>query len=404
MVSRIFAIFAASIKIMKDMIAIYTLTLELHDEKAVSVMTQEFLESIGVEYELKGSDYGDYGTADLSLIYVRTGGTEGIFKRLLPTLQMRSCRPFYLLTSGKSNSLAASMEILSYLRQHDIRGEIIHGSTTYISQRIRLLEIVERACKKLQGARLGIIGEPSDWLISSHADKKAVMERLGIELVDIPMQNLLDTLGNKSDEVLAGALNIYEALKTMVDTYRLQGFTLRCFDLLTAVKNTGCLALAKLNAEGYVAGCEGDVPAMLSMMVVRSLLGLSGFQANPSNINPETGEMLFAHCTIPFDMVENYELDTHFESGIGIGIRGYMKEGAVTIFKLSGDLSRYFVAEGTLVRNQANPDLCRTQQVIELSDKSQTAYFMTNPIGNHHIIMPGYQRDLINGLLNSLGL
>ena len=389
---------------MKDMIAIYTLTSELHDEKAVNAVTQEFLESIGVEYELKGSDYGDYGTADLSLIYVRTGGTEGIFKRLLPTLQTRSCRPFYLLTSGKSNSLAASMEILSYLRQHDIRGEIIHGSTTYISQRIRLLEIVERACKKLQGARLGIIGEPSDWLISSHADKKAVMERMGIELVDIPMQKLLDTLGNKNDEVLVGALNIYEALKTMVDTYQLQGFTLRCFDLLTAVKNTGCLALAKLNAEGYVAGCEGDVPAMLSMMVVRSLLGLSGFQANPSNINPETGEMLFAHCTIPFDMVENYELDTHFESGIGIGIRGYMKEGPVTIFKLSGDLSRYFVAEGTLVRNQANPDLCRTQQVIELSDKSQTAYFMTNPIGNHHIIMPGYQRDLINGLLNSLGL
>ena len=399
------------------MTAIYTLTSALHDEKAVSAVTREFLESIGLEYELKGSDYSDYGTDTLSLIYVRTGGTEGIFKRLLPELQAKSKQPFYLLTSGKSNSLAASMEILSYLRQHDIRGEIIHGSTTYIAQRIQLLEMIGRARKKLQGARLGIIGEPSDWLISSHADKKTVMEHLGIELVDIPMQKLLDTIGKKSDEAvqaatgiegiqqaIPGALGIYEALKAMVDAYQLQGFTLRCFDLLTAVKNTGCLALAKLNSEGYVAGCEGDVPAMLSMMIVRALLGVSGFQANPSNINPETGEMLFAHCTIPFDMVEEYELDTHFESGIGVGIRGFMKEGAVTIFKLSGDLSRYFVAEGTLVRNQAKPDLCRTQQVIELSDKSQTAYFMKNPIGNHHIIMPGYQRDLINGLLDSLGL
>lgn len=399
------------------MTAIYTLTSALHDEKAVSAVTREFLESIGVEHELKGSDYSDYGTDTLSLIYVRTGGTEGIFKRLLPELQAKSKQPFYLLTSGKSNSLAASMEILSYLRQHDIRGEIIHGSTTYIAQRIQLLEMIGRARKKLQGARLGIIGEPSDWLISSHADKKTVLEHLGIELVDIPMQKLLDTIGKKSDEAvqaasdietiqqaIPGALGIYEALKAMVDAYQLQGFTLRCFDLLTAVKNTGCLALAKLNSEGYVAGCEGDVPAMLSMMIVRALLGVSGFQANPSNINPETGEMLFAHCTIPFDMVEEYELDTHFESGIGVGIRGFMKEGAVTIFKLSGDLSRYFVAEGTLVRNQAKPDLCRTQQVIELSDKSQTAYFMKNPIGNHHIIMPGYQRDLINGLLDSLGL
>lgn len=391
---------------MKQTIAIYTLTSALHDEKAVTVVTQEFLKSIGTEYELKGNDYRDYGTSNLSLIYVRTGGTEGLFKQLLPELQSRSSRPFYLLTSGKSNSLAASMEILSYLRQHDIKGEIIHGSAAYIAQRIKLLDTIEQACRRLQGARLGVVGEPSDWLISSHADKTAVMERLGITLVDIPMQTLLDKVSDCLTMIpaMAGAERIYDALKEIVDMYRLLGFTLRCFDLLTAVKNTGCLALAKLNSEGYVAGCEGDVPAMLSMMIVRSLLGISGFQANPSNINPETGEMLFAHCTIPFDMVERYEYDTHFESGIGVGVRGYMKEGPVTIFKLAGDLSRYFVAEGTLVRNQAKPDLCRTQQVIQLSDKCQTAYFMTNPIGNHHIIMPGHQRDLIEGLLNSLGL
>ena len=106
---------------MKQTTAIYTLTSALHDEKAVSAVTQEFLGSIGIEYVLKGNDYSDYGTGILSLIYVRTGGTEGLFKQLLPGLQAKSSQPFYLLTSGKSNSLAASMEILSYLRQHDIR-------------------------------------------------------------------------------------------------------------------------------------------------------------------------------------------------------------------------------------------------------------------------------------------
>ena len=193
--------------------------------------------------------------------------------------------------------------------------------------------------------------------------------------------------------------DIYGALKTLIGRHRLQGFTLRCFDLLTALKDTGCMALAKLNAEGYVAGCEGDVPAMLSMMMVRSLLGVSGFQANPARIDPEKGEMLFAHCTIPLVMVEHYELDTHFESGIGTGIRGYMKEGPVTIFKLSGDLTRHFIAEGQLVRNESKPDLCRTQQVISLSDKRQADYFLTQPIGNHHIIMPGHQRALLESLI-----
>lgn len=369
-------------------IAIYTLTSALHDEAAVSTVTREFLGSPGIEYDFLGANFSDYGSHALNLIYVRTGGTEGIFLRLLPELLAKSKRPFYLLTSGKSNSLAASMEILSYLQQHNLSGEILHGSADYIARRISVLEKTGKAIRWMSSKRLGIIGKPSDWLISSQADYDVVRQRLGIELVDIPMQEQLD----------AYAGDIYEALKTLINRHRLQGFTLRCFDLLTAVKDTGCMALAKLNAEGYVAGCEGDVPAMLSMMMVRSLTGVSGFQANPASIDPETGEMLFAHCTIPLDMVERYELDTHFESGIGTGIRGYMKEGPVTVFKVSGDLSRHFIAEGQLVRNQSKPDLCRTQQVIQLSDKRQASYFLTEPIGNHHIIMPGHQAQLLEAL------
>jgi len=410
---------------MKPLIAIYTLTSELHDEQAVSAMTKDFLdglkqaaasqESAPLEFDFKGDDYADYGCHALDLIYVRTGGTEGFFRRLLPTLQLKSDRPFYLLTSGKSNSLAASMEILSYLRQHDLKGEIIHGAPAYIARRIALLEKVGEAKRWLKGCRLGIIGEPSDWLISSHADKDKVRELLGVELVDIPMQELLDAiaatpLGEMHEDAptrairqaLPGALQIYDALKGIVKRHDLQGLTLRCFDLLSAVHNTGCLALAKLNAEGIVAGCEGDIPAMLSMKIAQTLLGVSGFQANPANINPETGEVVFAHCTIPFNMVEHYEFDTHFESGIGVGIRGYMKEGPVTIFKVSGDLSRCFIQEGELVRNEAKPDLCRTQQVIQLSDPTQTAYFLNNPIGNHHIILPGHHQLMLASIINHL--
>ena len=392
--------------------AIFTLTSELHDEQAVDTVTKDFLDSLGVDHLFRGSDYSDYGSYTLNLIFVRTGGTEGIFKGLFPELREKSDRPFYLLTSGKSNSLAASMEILSYLRQHHLCGEIIHGRPEYIASRILLLEKVEGARRKMNGCRLGIIGKPSDWLISSCADADVVKQRLGMELVDVPMNTLLDTIAAIPEKMpsessdremirrsLPGANRIYEALRDIIDKQQLQGFTLRCFDLLSTVKNTGCLALAKLNSEGCVAGCEGDVPARLSMKIIQSVTGLSGFQANPSAIDPETGEILFAHCTIPLNMVERYEFDTHFESGIGVGIRGYMKEGAVTVFKVSGDLSRCYIAEGTLVRNQSKPDLCRTQQVIQLSDKSQALYFLTNPIGNHHIIVPGCWKSLLEEIL-----
>ena len=404
---------------MNQNIAIYTLTSELHNAKALAVTTKVFLSALDVSYDLRGSDYSDYGSHLLHIIYVRTGGTEGTFRQLLPELQTRSSQPFYLLTSGKSNSLAASMEILSYLRQHEIRGEILHGSPQYISRRIAMLVTVAEANKRLNATRLALVGQPSDWLISSHVNRSTVKARLGISIVDIPMQALLDRIATQPEEepdgvndswplktdnakvqqAIPGAYRIYRALKQLVADYRLQGFTLRCFDLLTAVKNTGCMALARLNAEGYCAGCEGDMPALLTMTIARSLLGVSGFQANPASIDPEIGQIVFAHCTIPFDMVERYEADTHFESGIGVGIRGYMAEGPVTIFKLSGNLSRHFIAEGTLMRNEAKPDLCRTQQVIQLADKSQTDYFLKQPIGNHHIIVPGHHLELLEMLL-----
>ena len=384
---------------MKD-ISIYTLTSQLHDEKAVSANTQAFLSSLNIEYDLRGADFSDYGQAVLSLIYVRTGGTEGIFKSLLPQIK-QSGKPVYLLTSGTSNSLAASMEILSFMQQNHMQGEILHGSAQYIGSRIENLIRLEQARLQLQGCRLGVIGQPSDWLISSAADYEAVRNRLGIEIVDIPLDEVLTALGTtKIDGGKEGALLIYEALRKVVDKYQLKGFTLRCFDLLSVLHNTGCLALARLNAEGLVAGCEGDVPAMLSMMVVRSLFGISGFLCNPAHIDVETGEMMLAHCTIPLDMVTRYELDTHFESGIGVGIRGYMPEGPVTLFKVSGDLTRHFVAEGQLLRCEARPNLCRTQAVVQLSNPQDARYFLTHPIGNHHILLPGHHASLLSSLLS----
>ena len=393
-------------------IAIYTLTSELHDEQAVNAVTKEFLSTLGIDYELKGSDYSSYGSHALDLIYVRTGGTEGIFKRLLPQLQKLSSRPFYLLTSGKSNSLAASLEILSFLRQQQIGGEVIHGSEVYVQQRVTSLAKVGEALQKLKGLKLGVVGEPSDWLIASTVNRQVVADRLGINIVDIPMTTLLDTIRQiplstpheKSDReeiqrALPGALQIYDALSFLVERHQLQGLTLRCFDLLTAVKNTGCMALAKLNAEGVVAGCEGDIPTMLTMAISKAVTGVSGFQCNPSRIDSESGELLFSHCTIPLNMVERYELDTHYESGIGVGIRGYMKEGPVTVFKVAGDLSRCFIAEGELIRNEAKADLCRTQQVIQLDDKKQAAYFLNDPIGNHHVIMPGHHQKVLSELI-----
>ena len=396
------------------MTAVYTITSGLHDEQSVAKLSDQFLQGVFPEgeYEFKGADFSDFGSHELDLIYVRTGGAEGIFKSLLPEMLSKGIERYYLLTSGKSNSLAASLEILSYLRQQGLKGEVLHGSPEYLQQRVHTLETVASARKKLQGMRIGVIGQPSDWLIASHADPMAVMDKLGARLVEIPMEELLREIANApsenapADEPMAdnvrrsypGATQVYHALEKLVARYELGAFTLRCFDLLTAVGNTGCLALASFNADGTPASCEGDVPALLSMMIARALTGVTGFQANPSRIDVETGQILFAHCTVPFNMVTDWQYDTHFESGIGVGIHGNLPEGPVTVFKVDGKLSRHFAAEGELLHNQYEDNLCRTQVVLQLRPED-ARYFLTDSIGNHHIILPGHCKALLEELL-----
>jgi len=399
------------------MISIYTLTSPLHDAASVQHVTGEFLHSLGIEYGFKDNDFSTYGEGGLQLIYVRTGGTEGLFKPLLPKLLEASRQPVYLLTSGKSNSLAASMEILSYLRQRGVKGEILHGRADFIRKRILELEKIEAARTFLSSMKFGVIGKPSDWLIASEADYGSVLSRTGIVIEDIPMEELLsefeavpqdpvaarlafgESLFDSAEAVKGAApdaYRLYVALRNIVSRHGLSGLTIRCFDLLSTVRNTGCYALARLNSEGIVSSCEGDVPALLSMAIAKAVTGRTGFQANPSSIDPETGEIVFAHCTVPLDMVTRYVADTHFESGIGVGIKGHIQEGHVTVFKVSGDLGRHFILEGELIRNQSKPDLCRTQIVVRLPE---TDYFLKDPIGNHHIIIPGHCRKALESIL-----
>ena len=458
---------------------LYTLTSSLHGEMASDPRQEPFIRDIeaalGTPFDCRGADFSTFGRAS-SIIYIRTGGTEGLFlEKVAPLLTgsetSAASQPIRLLASGQSNSLAASMEILSWLRQRGIPGEILHGSPAAIAARIRSFntdptvpganspdshpEPTKKGCpgakwpeshpipngnaipganspgfapgsrknslpgaeeasfapgsgkRILEGKRFGVIGRPSDWLISSGVDYAVARENLGAELIDIPIEELVaearkdgmadhdvwglkplnaPKYGQKIDAAdWNGAMAIYEALKALVARYRLDGLTLRCFDLLTALHNTGCLALARLNAEGITATCEGDIPAMLSMAVARALTGRSSFQVNLSRI--EGDRLLFAHCTVPLDIVENYCYDTHFESGIGVAIHGILPEGPVTLFKLSPDCKRMFRREAKLVANPYGDNLCRTQVVIEAPGAA--AYFLQEPIGNHHIIVPG---------------
>ena len=378
-------------------INIFPIVSSLHSQEVISNQTKELLEELKKEsgHEINIVDASKLYDADLSLILIQSGGSEQLILENIDKLH----EPFYLLTYGTNNSLAASLEILSYLKDNNLKGEVLHGSNSYLVKRInQLLENKEY--------RYGVIGHPSDWLIASNVDYKEAKRLHNISLIDIDINKVIDYYKQVDQDVDASkydfnqeevkkALVLKRALDKIVEENKLDGLTIRCFSILNPLKTTACLGLSLLNKDKIIGTCEGDIPSMISMHVLKKVTGQVGFQANPSRIDVENKKIIFAHCTLPFDMSYENTFKTHFESNSGVAIKGKLKEGKVTIFKLSRNLKDYFVETGTLVRNLDEENLCRTQIEIKLDDN--ISYFLTRPYGNHHLIIYGdHKQELID--------
>ena len=115
------------------MIKISLLCSMLHESATFTLENKEFIERIEKELgeKILESKLDDYD-CDLKLIFIASGGSEGIFLDNLNKLKP----PYYLLTSGANNSLAASLEILTYLNLNNLSGEVLHGDAFYIASRI----------------------------------------------------------------------------------------------------------------------------------------------------------------------------------------------------------------------------------------------------------------------------
>ena len=267
--------------------------------------------------------------------------------------------------------------------------------------------------------RLGVIGQPSDWLIASKVDYIKVKNIFDIELFDIEISELISIYNSKIAaepdcfinlehknsfdlNEINKAYILYLAIKDLVNKYNLKGLTIRCFDLLKTICTTSCLAFALLNDEGIVATCEGDIPSMISMYLVKEKCGCPSFQANPSQIYVESNEILLAHCTVPLKMCSSYNLDTHFESRIGVAINGYLDHKTIYILKINNEFNDFILLKGTIVETPFQQNLCRTQVKIKLDNDYSVNYFLTKPLGNHHIIFYDTNVSILKEFLNTL--
>ena len=341
------------------------------------------------------------------IILIGSGGTEGLLLKRLNEFK----EPLVILSTSRNNSLPAALEIKTYLENKNKLCFLLSGEEKHIASMLKHIATIISAYNNLKDNRLGVIGGASSWLIASPIEPKVIYQNYKINVVKIKMTELYDLVDEvekemldqkeiphsnelinkyQDKEVIHQALVFYVALKRLAKKYDLKGLTVRCFDLLKKYNNTACLALALLNEEGITAGCEGDIFSLLTMHVVNALTGRSSFMANPSKFNYEDNSLLLAHCTVPLNMTSSYSLTTHFESGLGIGVKGEMPEGRITICKIAPDytLDNCVCLPASI---KDNPDLegyCRTQITVSLNEDGLLDLLKAS-FGNHLIVSYG---------------
>ena len=354
---------------------------------------------------------------------ISTGGVENLFKRLWEAIDVEMmCSPhrpksITMIADGRNNSLAASLEILTYLENIGVEGKILHGTNEEIIS--TLVETWHAA--SLRG-RIGLFGQPSDWLIASGVDRDYLCQHYGIETIDIDLQRVIDgikavpqteaekvaqsmvnrakAVKEPSDADMMEAAKAYLAIRKICQEEHLDAMTIRCFDIVKACGTTSCLALALLNDEGIVAGCEGDMQTLLSMFLAKRLCGEVAFMANPSQLTDKSS--MLAHCTIPLTMCDETVVRTHFESGIGVAIQGLLPLTDYTLFKWGGpQLDRYYVTEAKAIETPYSNHFCRTQITLNVNLKP---YLLQHSIGNHHVIIRGRHADEIRRFMQSQGI
>lgn len=157
-----------------------------------------------------------------------------------------------------------------------------------------------------------------------------------------------------------------------------------------------CMGFMTLRDEGIPIGCQSDLNATLTLMLVQRLFDRPGFQQNAA-VNTEQNLYFGAHCTSPSRMngpdapAEPYCLRSHAEAGWGCVPRVlFPPDQEVTMaLYLAGDKPQMLVYSGRIVRCPDIPPAggCRTNlemTINELDDVCQVK-------GMHQVIFYGHR-------------
>jgi L-fucose isomerase-like protein len=182
-----------------------------------------------------------------------------------------------------------------------------------------------------------------------------------------------------------------------------------CLGMVTTrvVPTPPCMAASLFQDAGVTYGCEADIGAAISLLLVSYLFDRPGFQNDPV---PETVKnvLIAAHCTCGTRLngfnaaPEPFILRSHSESDIGVAMQVLWREGQpVTLVRFQNP-KELILDTGTIVGNVQTPPAggCRTSIEIAMDRVEDSR----DVLGFHQAVFYGNHRRDVEAFCQMYGI
>ncbi|MCF7848668.1 MAG: hypothetical protein K9M45_07460 [Kiritimatiellales bacterium] len=316
--------------------------------------------------------------------------------------------------------------------------------------------------RMLNGAKLVVFGEQNfPW--NAHAAGHLIQESLGTEIVVKTLEDMrsrydrfsdeeVDRVWNKrkgryinkgaSEDELKLAIKVYLSIRSILEEEQALGFGVNCYGdlIIKGGRDVPCLAQMLCREDGYIAACDGDFCAMMSMVLITYYLDKTcmmsnmypvsyvgalqdHFGGNPLSPNKDLyarnrwkNMARLAHCgfigVISPEMSRNgkgvlkdwggtWEIK---RDGKGCGVATDLRGGEkMTVVELCFDGRTLLLADGSVLESTHHEGMphCESSALLEFRDLEA---FVENISREHTAIVYGEHIEELQVLADVLGL
>ncbi len=311
-----------------------------------------------------------------------------------------------------------------YIKERDIKFKWFYGNADdeMFLNRFSVTVKALTALKKLNNSKIALIGGVSNGFGDLYFDERSIKKTFyGInisqyneyrEIRDKAMSYKADQIEKAAEDFVQESKGISEQCKPFVDAnvriylaykefceeYGCNALALNCiYRLQEDFKTNLCAVIGKLNDDGIVVACEGDLMGAVSMLLLKYLTGNETTLMDFPQFDEKDNSILMWHCGSTakcFASESCFTLQTSY-SGMPIIRDLSFKPEHVTMARIAGESDKVLLADGRVIEGKKGfvgsrgwvGDLRLNREKISAIDFVNTV--MVNKFHHHYPVVFG---------------